>query len=97
MITFKDLNKDLVEVLKENGVTEKDIRNRYSDLYVGCRSIGQASCIINSEKFKGSGDLFTPQEGSDMDEYPICIDIYFAAADYDYKQRYPNAHLRKRN
>lgn len=82
MITFNDIHKDIIPVLKTNGVTEKDLFNYHSDLYIGCKTFDQARKIAIGGIWRAMSDVFNPQSGSDMNKYPVAVDIAFGYVGY---------------
>jgi len=88
------LNPKLLEKLKSLGVTEDDLFNHYSDLYIGCTDIKQSLEILSGES-RAIFSTFIPQEGSNMDKYGIAVEVVFGYIDGDFKEKHPNNHLRK--
>lgn len=89
MIPFKYISLGQIEVLKKEGLTENDLYNHYSDLYIGCNSHEQAQRIINEIK---TATTFIPQKDSDMGKYPIAIEIPLGAANFHYENCYLKKH-----
>jgi hypothetical protein len=90
-IPFKYLPQELVRVLESHKITEDDLFNYQGDLYVGCKYKSQALLIKNSGSWKSCSDTFVPQKGSDMEKYPVAIDIGWAALAYDFSIKHPNS------
>lgn len=82
-IEFEFLNEKLANVLIQNGIKEEDLFKHQTDLYVGCKFARQASLILNGGKWRAISETFIPQKGSDMEHYPIAVDIGFALLDYE--------------
>ena len=82
MIKFKVVHTDVVKVLKEHNIQEEDLFNHYSDLYIGCRDYNTASKIRTAGIWKAMSSTFKPQKGSEMDKYPVAVDIAFAYTGY---------------
>ena len=78
MLKFEDIHEDVVKVLKANDIKEADLYNHYSDLYIGCKNHATASKILNAGVWRSMSSIFTPNKGSDMDQYPVAVDIAFA-------------------
>lgn len=76
-LKFSDLHNDLVPVLIENGITEDDLYAHATDAYIGCIHRQQALKILNGGIWGALSSIFTPQKGSDMEKYPVAVDIAF--------------------
>ena len=87
MIKFETLPENLVEVLKANDIKEEDLSNRYSDLYIGCKSPAQASRISEAGHWRAMSTIFVPQKGSDGDKYPFMLEIGLAAMQHYVNQK----------
>ncbi len=89
MIKFEELRPELVEILKENSIEEKDLENNYSDLYIGCSSFDQAGKIRSKiPKHAALTSTFFPQEGSSMDHHKICVEVAFGYMDGYFDKKY---------
>lgn len=86
MINFIDIHPDITPVLQEHNIKETDLFNHASDLYIGCQNIQQAKIIKNGGVWSALSDIFRPQIGSDMDQYPFAVDISFGAFSHYIKQ-----------
>lgn len=89
-ITWEQIPEHLVKVLKEKGIKLTDLSTYCSDLHVGCPDHETACQILHGGIWKASSSIFLAQKGSDMDHYPACVEIAFAAMAYDFKQKHPN-------
>lgn len=72
-----DIHPEIKKVLDDNQIKDKDLYNRYSDLYIGCQSHAQATKIKNAGIWRSMSTIFTANKGSDMDHYPCCLEIAF--------------------
>lgn len=89
-IKFVDkLDQEMLERIKKLGITEEDLFNSNSDLYIGCKSVWQAQDIIKDQS-QALYTTFIPEKDSDMDKYPIAVEIVFGYMDGAFKERYPN-------
>jgi hypothetical protein len=52
--------------------------NHASDLYIGCDDRDQALKIKNGGPWKSMAEVFVPNKGSDMQNFPVAVDIPFA-------------------
>lgn len=86
-LTFNTISKDHAVILKGNGVTNEDLFQQASDLYVGCKSLEQAGAIIKDFNSPSIASSFKPQKGSDMEKYPIAVDIAFGCTVLYFKQQ----------
>lgn len=71
-------NNDVQKRIREAcGIPDEAFFSHYSDMYVGCKDYAQVQAVLKAAlPFKGQ--TFTPQKGSDMDKYPVAVDIPFA-------------------
>lgn len=88
MVKFDELSDDTVERLKACGVEEKDLFTHESDLYVGCKTYEQSNVL--KKEFKHMATKFFPEAGSEMDHYPVAVDIAFGYMDAHFKKKYGN-------
>lgn len=78
MVEFSKIHSDIIPVLKEQGITEKELF-AYDDrfeLYIGCKSYIQAKEILTGGLWKAMSNIFRPQKGSDMDMFPYAVEIW---------------------
>lgn len=86
MIPFSQLDQNIVTILEQNNIKEQDLFNYCSDLYIGCTNTQQAISLLKEAPIKSIANTFYPQKGSDMENYPIAVELGFAAAEYHHKQ-----------
>lgn len=79
-LKFSDLHDDIIPCLIENGITENDLFDageKSTDAYIGCKSRTQAQKILRGGIWGALSSIFAPQKGSDMEHYPVAVDIAF--------------------
>jgi len=91
-IPFSTLDKKLKEALVFHNIKEENLFNYYGDLYVGCSNLTQASKILNAGVWRGMSSTFKPLKGSEMEKYPIAVDIGLGAINWYIEQK-----LKKKN
>jgi len=77
MLNPNNVHPDIKKVLDKEEITDNDLFNRYTDLYIGCQNYAQAYRIMNGGVWRSMSTIFQPNKGSDMDHYPIAIEISF--------------------
>lgn len=77
-ITWKNVIDTYVQILQECNVSENNLYNHNSDLYVGCRHVSIANKIVEKIGSPAIASKFIPNKDSDMAKYPIAVEINFA-------------------
>lgn len=77
MVDLNNVHPDIKEVLDKEQINEKNLFNLYSDLYIGCQDHKQVYRIKNAGVWRSMSTIFVPNKGSDMDHYPIALEISF--------------------
>ncbi|MDB4590949.1 hypothetical protein OAH77_04530 [Flavobacteriaceae bacterium] len=89
LLSFNTINQEFVETLKKHGIKNENLYKSNSDLYAGCHSHKQAIGLMESFKksYPSSVNSFKPNKGSDMEKYPIAIELAFGCSWLDFVER----------